>query len=151
MGCSLAYSTAPASCNTFSRVFPSVHTTSINSIRPVVTVPVLSSITVSIRRVLCNTSTPLMMIPICAALPAPTMSAVGVAKPRAHGHAIINTATAELNAFATSSPSHSHAARVPIEIRITTGTNIALTRSAIRCTGAFVACASRTNLAILAN
>ena len=38
-----------------------------------------------------------------------------------------------------------------MEMANTTGTNTALTRSATRCTGALVACASRTNLAMRAN
>ena len=34
-------------------------------------------------------------MPSCAARPVPTISAVGVARPRAHGQAMINTATAD--------------------------------------------------------
>jgi hypothetical protein len=35
----------------------------------------------------------LKRIPFCAAFPIPTINAVGVANPSAHGQAIINTAT----------------------------------------------------------
>ena len=64
IGCSLLFSTAPANVSASLRVTPSTHTTSTNDITPVVTVPVLSRTTVSMRRVLCNTSMPLMTIPI---------------------------------------------------------------------------------------
>ena len=43
-------------------------------------------------------SPPLMSIPLIAPTPVPTMTAVGVAKPRAHGHAILRTVMANLNA-----------------------------------------------------
>ena len=72
--------------------------TSTSVIRPVVTVPVLSSTTVSTRRVDSSTSGPLMRMPSWAPRPVPTISAVGVARPRAHGQAMISTATAAVNA-----------------------------------------------------
>ena len=50
-------------------------------IRPVVTVPVLSSTTVSTRRVDSSTSGPLIRMPSWAPRPVPTISAVGVARP----------------------------------------------------------------------
>ncbi|CAB4690493.1 unannotated protein [freshwater metagenome] len=102
------------------------------------------------RRVLCRTSMPLITMPICAARPLPTMSAVGVASPRAHGHAMMRTATAAVKAFSTSPSRMSHAAKVAALIAKTTGTKIEATLSATFCTGAFVACASRTNLAMRA-
>ena len=153
-GCSLANSNAPAKPNTSARVAPAATTTSSSCITPVVTVPVLSNTTVSIRRVLCNTSTPLITMPICAARPLPTINAVGVARPSAHGQAIINTETAASNASAkrsTSSPMKYHATNVANDNKITVGTNTLLTRSANRCTGALVDCASRTSLVICAN
>ena len=67
---------------------------------PVVTVPVLSSTTVSTRRVDSSTSGPLIRMPSWAPRPVPTSSAVGVARPRAHGQAMISTATAAVNAAA---------------------------------------------------
>ena len=39
-----------------------------------------------------------MMMPSWAPRPVPTMIAVGVARPRAHGQAMISTATAAVNA-----------------------------------------------------
>ena len=71
---------------------------------PVVTVPVLSSTTVSTRRVDSRTSGPLMSRPSCAPRPVPTISAVGVARPSAHGQAMISTATAAVNAKVAASP-----------------------------------------------
>ena len=150
IGCSLPFSTAPTSESASSRRTPSMQTTSTSVISPVVTVPVLSSTTVSMRRVLCSTSIPLMTMPICAARPLPTISAVGVARPSAHGHAMISTATAALNAASVCLPADSPNTSVRNEIANTTGTNTALTLSATRCTGAFVACASRTSLAMRA-
>ena len=69
---------------------------------PVVTVPVLSSTTVSTRRVDSSTCGPLIRMPSWAPRPVPTSSAVGVASPRAHGQAMISTATAAVNAAAAS-------------------------------------------------
>ena len=63
-----------------------------------VTVPVLSSTIVSMRRVDSRISGPLISSPSCAPRPVPTISAVGVASPRAHGQAMISTATAAVNA-----------------------------------------------------
>ena len=45
-----------------------------------------------------RTSPPLISTPKLAAIPVPTMTAVGVAKPRAHGHAITRVDTPKLNA-----------------------------------------------------
>ena len=123
---------------------------STSCIIPVVIVPVLSNTTVSMRRVLCNTSTPLMTIPICAARPLPTINAVGVAKPSAQGHAIINTATAAVNASEVDEPTKNHPINVAIDNPITVGTKIPLTRSASLWTGAFVVCASLTRRVICA-
>ena len=66
--------------------------------RPLVTVPVLSSTIVSHARVRSSTSGPRIRMPSCAPRPVPTISAVGVASPSAHGHAMISTATAAVNA-----------------------------------------------------
>ena len=104
-----------------------------SSIVPVVTVPVLSSTTVSTRRVDSRTSGPLMSTPSCAPRPVPTSSAVGVASPRAHGHAMISTATAAVKALAVPAPAPSQNPSVATASAMTTGTNTADTRSARRC------------------
>ena len=71
---------------------------------PVVTVPVLSSTTVSMRRVDSSTCGPLIRMPSWAPRPVPTSSAVGVARPSAHGHAMISTATAAVKAAVADAP-----------------------------------------------
>ena len=117
-------------------VVPPVVTMSTNDILPVVTVPVLSSTTVSTSRVDSRTSGPLIKMPSCAPRPVPTINAVGVANPSAHGQAMINTATAAVNAVVALSVAAavSQNPRVPNASAITIGTKIAEIRSASRCT-----------------
>jgi hypothetical protein len=55
---------------------------------PLVNVPVLSKTKVVIEEIFSSTSPPLIKIPYLAAIPVPTITAVGVASPRAQGHAI---------------------------------------------------------------
>ncbi len=119
--------------------------------RPVVIVPVLSSRTVSTRRVDSRTSGPLIRMPSWAPRPVPTMRAVGVARPSAHGQAMISTATAAVNAAAVSPVTASHAPKVATAISSTTGTKIPEIRSASRCTSALPFCASSTSRAIRAS
>src|SRR5699024_4687130 len=83
--------------------------------------------------------------------PVPTSSAVGVASPNAQGQAIINTATAAVNAIATGLPLASQNTRVATANTITMGTNTAEIRSANRCTAALPVCASSTSVASCAN
>ena len=73
MGCSEACSSAPTSRSAWSRSTPSATATSTRLILPVVTVPVLSSTTVSTVRVDSRTSGPLISSPSCAPRPVPTM------------------------------------------------------------------------------
>ena len=97
-------------------------------------VPVLSSTIVVTWRVCSRISGPLIRIPSCAPRPVPTISAVGVASPSAHGQAMITTATAAVNAAAALPPNASQPASVSSESAITIGTNTPETRSASRCT-----------------
>src|SRR5699024_7689663 len=62
--------------------------TSVNVGSPFVTVPVLSSTTVSIDCVFSKCSPPLHNIPTSAARPEPAIIEVGDARPNAHGHAM---------------------------------------------------------------
>ncbi len=119
--------------------------------RPSVTVPVLSSSTVSARRVFSSTSGPLIRMPSWAPRPVPTSSAVGVARPRAQGQAMISTATAAVNAAVRPAPLPSQKPRVPMDRAITAGTNTAEIRSARRCAAALPFCASSTSLAMRAS
>ena len=111
---------------------------------PVVTVPVLSSTTVSTVRVDSSTSGPLIRMPSCAPRPVPTSSAVGVARPRAQGHAMIEhrdgggerrrpRVEAERRATPTSVDERRSAS--------TMGTKTPEIRSARRCTSALPDCA----------
>jgi hypothetical protein len=63
-----------------------------------VRVPVLSKIIVVMEEIFSNTSPPLIRMPNDAATPVPTITAVGVARPSAHGQAITNVDMPKLNA-----------------------------------------------------
>ena len=70
------------------------------SARPSVSVPVLSTTSVSTRSRRSSASAFLTSTPAVAPRPVPTMMAIGVARPSAHGHAMISTATALTSASA---------------------------------------------------
>ena len=150
-GCSEASSTAPASRSSPAGSVPGTAVTSVRLIRPVVIVPVLSSTIVSTRLVDSRISGPLITMPSWAPRPVPTRMAVGVARPIAHGQAMISTATAAVNAAPALCPAASHPASVTMATPMTTGTNTAEIRSASRCTGALPAWASATSRAIWAS
>ena len=65
---------------------------------PSVRVPVLSNTTVVIWLTFSNMSARLMIMPKEAAIPVPTITAVGVARPSAHGHAITSVDMPKLRA-----------------------------------------------------
>ena len=92
-----------------------------------------------------------MMMPSWAPRPVPTMIAVGVASPRAHGQAMMSTATAAVNAADVDSPAPSQKPSVATDRAMTIGTNTAEMRSASRCTGALPFWASSTRRAIWAS
>ena len=146
IGCSEPDSSVPAILRNCAR-FPSV-TTSTSVIAPRVRVPVLSKTTVSTPFARSNTSAFLNRTPISAPRPEPTMIAVGVARPRAQGQAMISTATPLRTAVATSPEKSSQVTATASAITITTGTKTPEIRSASRCTGALVACASATSFMI---
>ena len=151
MGCSDACSSDAVIRNSSRRSTPGPGTASTRAIEPVVTVPVLSRTMVSTRRVDSRISGPLMITPSCAPRPVPTMIAIGVASPSAHGQAMMSTATAAVNAIDAGSPTASQKPRVATASPITIGTNTAEMRSARRCTGALPAWASCTSRAIWAS
>ena len=93
-----------------------------------------------------------MRIPFSAPLPVPTMIAVGVARPMAHGQAMISTAIALASAKASfgSGPRSSQPTKVSAAIAMTAGTNQPVTRSATRWIGAFEPCARSTRATIWA-
>lgn len=62
---------------------------------PLVMVPVLSNMIAFTLWAFSKGSAPLIRIPLVAPTPVPTMTAVGVARPRAHGQAIASTLRAQ--------------------------------------------------------
>ena len=99
MGCSEASSTAPASSSGSSRSAPEAPGSAITAVTvmaPVVRVPVLSSTTTRTRRADSSARTLLTRMPSSAPRPTAATSAVGVARPSAHGQATTRTATAAL-------------------------------------------------------
>ena len=120
---------------------------------PSVSVPVLSTTSVSTFSSRSSASAFLTSTPSCAPRPTPTMIAMGVARPSAHGQAMISTATALTMAYASrgSGPTHIHATNVSAETASTTGTNKPATLSASPWMGARLRCASATMLTICAS
>ena len=92
----------------------------------------------------------LKRIPFRAPRPVPTIMAVGVAKPNAHGQEITSTETAISSANSQEYPHSIQTMAAMIAMLMTVGTKIPLTLSAKRATGALVEVASSTNLIIWA-
>ena len=101
-GCSEPTSAAAARRSTSSAGVPSAGMMLVTEGAPRVSVPVLSRTIVVMRRAASSASPPRIRIPSSAALPVPTMMAVGVARPSAHGQATISTAIAACSARVTS-------------------------------------------------
>ena len=87
-----------------------------------------------------------MSTPSRAPRPTPTMIDMGVARPSAHGQAMIRTATALTTAWASlgSGPRDIHTTNVATEINSTTGTKTPATLSASPWMGARLRWASAT-------
>ena len=132
-GCSLPFSRLATNDNNSSSFMPSTGKTEVNVGRPSVNVPVLSITRTSIFSINSRLSAFLIKIPAAAPRPVPTIIDIGVAKPSAHGQAIIRTATAFTIAKARrgSGPHIPQIIAVIIEVRITTGTKYPATISAI--------------------
>ena len=105
---------------------------------PSVIVPVLSMISVFTLFISSIALASLTRTPAWAPRPVPTIMDIGVARPRAHGHAIISTETAFTNANmnAGSGPHNDHAAKVNRATPITIWTKYFATTSASFCMGA---------------
>ena len=139
-GCSLPFSRLAAnerSC--FSSISPAV-TTVFNFGFPSVKVPVLSTTRVSILRMVSMASAFLKSTPIVAPLPVATIMDMGVARPRAHGHAMISTETAAMSPWARrgSGPARYQMRKEIKEIRMTAGTKYPATTSASLWIGALL-------------
>ena len=153
-GCSLPTSAAATRASSSSASHPSAVMISRTSGRPRVIVPVLSSTTVVSRRAVSSARPSPIKMPISAARPVPTITAVGVASPRAHGQAMISTATVVLIASVRrcpSGPKASQPRKVASATTSTAGTNHAVTWSARRCIGGAEAWASSTRRTIWAS
>ena len=118
---------------------------------PIVSVPVLSNTIVSILLAVSSASPLFIKIPNCAAFPVPTMMAVGVARPSAHGQAITSTLTKIVSAKAKSCVERYQSSTATKAIAITVGTKYREILSAIRAIGAFLPCASSTIRMIFAS
>ncbi len=115
-------------------------------------VPVLSSTMALTLWPSSRLSASLIRMLFSAPFPTPTMMAVGVARPRAHGQAITNTVTIASSPWvrALSPPSTTQARKLTIAMPMTTGTKIPATLSTSFCTGALLPCACCTILMIWA-
>jgi hypothetical protein len=78
--------------------FDGISIISLSKGHPEVKVPVLSKTTIVILLILSSTSPPLIKTPKEAAIPVPTITAVGVAKPKAQGQAMTKVDIPKLNA-----------------------------------------------------
>ena len=117
---------------------------------PFVTVPVLSNTTVLHLPQFSSASAVLKSMPLRAPTPLATITATGVASPKAQGQLITSTDIALESANPTLSPNKTQTAKVIKAMHKTVGTNTADTLSAIRAMGALPAEASLTILTIFA-
>ena len=112
-------------------------------------VPVLSNTTVWILCVVSKAAPLLIKTPFSAPLPVPTMIAVGVAKPSAHGQAITSTEIVIVRAKIHDSwPKKYHNKPESTAKTMTIGTKTPEILSANLAIGALEPCASSTNLMI---
>ena len=114
-----------ASDSTRASVNPSAAITTCTSGRPSVSVPVLSTTSVSTFSISSSASASLMSTPSLAPRPTPTMIDTGVARPSAHGHAMMSTDTATSSAFANAGagPTSAQPAKAANAIAMTASTN----------------------------
>ncbi len=113
---------------------PPAGTMSVTTGVPRVRVPVLSKITVVSWYAFSRLSPPLISMPFSAPRPVPTITAVGVASPMAHGQAMTSTETKFKRATLKegSEGAKYHTAKVISAMTMTTGTKTAATLSAKR-------------------
>ena len=149
-GCEEAFSTAAARASASSRRMPSAQKTSRTLGLPSVTVPVLSSTTVSTCFAVSSASPDRMRMPFAAPSPVPVITAAGVARPSAQGQAITSTDVHTRKIKDASAPAIAHSMPAASAIPITVGTKMPATLSAVLEMGAFLPCASSTNLMIFA-
>lgn len=145
-GCSLPASRLAASRNSASASPPATGTASRNVGLPSVSVPVLSTISVSTVRRRSMASASRNSTPARAARPVATITVIGVASPSAHGQATISTDTALSTAKvqAGAGPNRPQASSVSAATASTASTNQNATLPTSRCIGARERCACAT-------
>ena len=145
-GCSDATSRLAARRMRASASVESAVTTSVTTGVPFVIVPVLSKTTIFTWLASSNASPLLRRIPFSAPLPVPTMIAVGVASPNAHGQAMTRTEMVIVRANTHDSCPRKYQASPETRAKtITIGTNTPETLSASLAIGALDPCACSTN------
>ena len=113
---------------------------------PSVIVPVLSNTHTSTSLELSNVSPFLISMPYSAALPTPTVTAVGVARPNEHGHATTSTDMRHVSANSKPEPATKyHNRNTMIAIVKITGMNHVTILFASLCTGGLDPCAFSTS------
>ncbi len=152
-GCSLGSSSADASAKARDSSKPPNVYTPINAGLPSVSVPVLSTTSVSTSRSASIAAASRNSTPARAPRPLATMIEIGVARPSAHGQAMIRADTAAIRACASfgSGPNTAQATNASTATATTAGTNHAATWSAMRCSGALERCACATSATICAS
>jgi hypothetical protein len=123
-GCSLAFSSAKIAVSTSRSSKGGAIKRSVRRGFPSVSVPVLSTTSVSTLRKISIASAFRKSTPSSAPLAAATMMEIGVASPSAQGHAMMITATALTSAYAIRGcgPTSDHTTNVTIAVTITVGT-----------------------------
>ena len=113
-GCSLPWSRLAASCSTSFAAKPLAAMTLSKAGCPAVRVPVLSTINVSTFRKFSMAAASRNKTPCVAPRPVATMIDIGVARPSAHGQAMMSTATAFIKPYTQlgSGPNNPHATKV---------------------------------------
>src|SRR5262249_1666775 len=131
-GCSLSASAPATNASRLSPLQRLAGRTSMRVGLPAVTVPVLSSTMVSNLQAVSRASADRIRIPARAPLPVPTWIDSGVARPSAHGQAMISTAIDDTSASvnAGAGPAVNQTAKVTIAIAMTAGTKYPETASA---------------------
>ena len=135
-GCSESASTAAASLTSSLSSQPWTRI-SVTSGAPLVSVPVLSMTTASIRAAASIAPAFLNRMPRFAPRPLPTMIAVGVARPKASGQVITTTVIANSIAVLKLRPARSHTTKVRVPPTSATNTSQNAARSASCWPGAF--------------
>ena len=115
---------------------------------PSVRVPVLSVMRTFTLFIISKASAFFIRTPFLAPFPIPTIRLIGVASPKAHGHAMIRTATAFPKAINNEPFTIHQMINVSNEIATTEGTKILATLSVNFCIGALLLLASFTILMI---